>query len=77
MESLFSTLTPSFSETPSRIQSADQNKLTEIACEIINVMEHFATDLQEFKANTAGRVDKIERQIMGNATEHDSKNRRY
>ena len=44
MESLFSTPMPSFLETPSRIQSADQNELTEIAYEMINVMEHFVTD---------------------------------
>ena len=37
---------PSFLETPSRIQSADQNKLIEIAYEMINVKEHFATDFQ-------------------------------
>ena len=61
MESLFSTPMPSFLETPSRIQSADQNELTEIAYEMINVMEHFVTDFQEFKASTAERIDKIER----------------
>ena len=44
MESLFSTLMPSFLEAPLRIQSADQNELTEIAYEMINVMEHFVTD---------------------------------
>ena len=49
MASLFSTPMPSFLKTPSRIQSADQNELTEIAYEIINVMEHFVTDFQEFK----------------------------
>ena len=42
---------PSFLETPPRIQSADQNELTEIAYEMINVMEHFVTDFQEFKAS--------------------------
>ena len=61
MESLFSTPMPSFLETPSRIQSADQNELTEIPYEMINVMEHFVTDFQEFKASTAERIDKIER----------------
>ena len=52
---------PSFLEIPPRIQSADQNELTEIAYEMINVMEHFVTDFQEFKASTAERIDKIER----------------
>ena len=61
MESLFSTTMPSFLETPSRIQSADQNELTEIVSEMINVMEDFVTDFQEFKASTAERNDKIER----------------
>ena len=42
MESLFSTPVPSFLETPSRIQSADQNERTKIAYEMINVTEHFA-----------------------------------
>ena len=45
---------------PLRIQSADQNELTEIAYEMINVMEHFATDFQEFKASTEERIDEIE-----------------
>ena len=61
IESLLSTPLPSFLETPSRIQSADRNELTEIAYEMINVMEHFVTDFQEFKASTAERIDKIER----------------
>ena len=60
MESLFSTLMPSFLETLSRIQSADQNELTEIAYKIINVMEHFITDFQQFKAIIAGAIDKME-----------------
>ena len=60
MESLFSTLMSSFLETLSRIQSANQNELTEIAYEMINVMEHFVTNFQEFEANTADRIDKIE-----------------
>ena len=58
IESLLSTPLPSFLETPSRIQSADRNELTEIAYEIINVMEHFVTDFQEFKTSTAERIDK-------------------
>ena len=61
MEWLFSTPMSSFLETPPRIQSADQNERTEIAYEMINVMEHFVTDFQEFKASTAERIDKIER----------------
>ena len=56
MESLFSTPMSSFLETPSKIQSTDQNKRTEIAYEMINVMEHFVTDFQEYKANTAERA---------------------
>ena len=63
---------PSFLETPSRIQSADQDELIEIAYEMINVTEHFATDFQEFKASTAGRIDKIERLIWENVMEHDT-----
>ena len=57
---MFSTPMPSFLETPLRIQSADQNELTEIAYEMINVMEHFVTDFQEFKASTGERIDEIE-----------------
>ena len=57
MELLFSTSMPSFLAAPSRIQSADQNKLTEIAQEIINVTEYFANDIQEFKATTTERID--------------------
>ena len=52
MDSLFSTPMSSFLETPSKIQSTDQNKRTEIAYEMINVMEHFVTDFQEFKASS-------------------------
>ena len=72
MGSLLSTPMPSFLETPSRIQSANQNELTEIAYEIINVTEHFATDLQEFIGSTAEKIDKIERltweNVMGHGT---------
>ena len=71
-ESLFSTPMPSFLEKPSRIQSADQNELTKIACEMINVMEHFVTDFQEFKASTAERIDKIERLSRENVMGHDT-----
>ena len=70
MESLFSTPMPSFLETPSRIQSADQNELAEIPYEMINVMEHFVTDFQEFKASTAERNDKIERLSWENVMGH-------
>ena len=77
MESLFSTPMPSFLETPSRIQSADQNELTEIAYEMINVMEHFVTDFQEFKASTAERIDKIERLSWENVIGHDTRQTKY
>ena len=60
MESLFSTLMPWFLETLSGIQSAYQNELTEIAYKIINVMEHFITDFQQFKAIITGAIDKME-----------------
>ena len=53
----------SFLEEPSRIQSADQNELTEMAYKMINVTEHFAPDFKEFKASTAERIGKIERLI--------------
>ena len=53
MESLFSKPMPSFLETSSRIQSTDQNQLTEVTYEIINVMEHFVTDFQKFRPRTA------------------------
>ena len=59
MESLFSTLMSSFLEAPLRIQLADQNELTEIAYKMINVMEHFKTDFQEFKAITAEAIDNV------------------
>ena len=72
MESLFSTPMPSFLERPSRIQSADQNKLTEIVYEMTDVMKHFATDFQKFKASTAERIDKIEHMIWENVMAHDT-----
>ena len=65
MESLFSTPMSSFLETPPSIQSADQNEFTEITYKMINVMELFVTDFQEFKASTAKRIDKIERVYYG------------
>ena len=77
MESLFSTLMPSFLEKPPWIQSADLNELTEIAYEMINVMEHFVTDFQEFKASTAERIDKIERLLWENVTGHDTVQTEY
>ena len=77
MESLFSTLMPSFLEAPLRIQSADQNELTEIAYEMINVMEHFVTDFREFKASTAEKIDKIERLSWENVMEHDTVQTEY
>ena len=66
VESVFSTPMPSFLETPSRIQSANQNKLTKIAYEMINVMGHFVTNFQEFKASTTERIDKIEHLLCEN-----------
>ena len=62
----------SFLEKPLRIQSADQNEFTEIAYEMLNVMEHFATNFQEFKTSLAERFDKIERLILENIMEHDT-----
>ena len=56
MESLFSTPMPSILETPPRIQSADQNQLTQIVYKIINIMEHFVTDFQEFNPISTSRV---------------------
>ena len=72
MESLLSTPKLSFLETPSRIQSADQNEVTAIADEMINVLEHFATDFKEFKASAAERIGKIERLLWENVTGHDT-----
>ena len=67
MESLFSTPMPSFLETPSRIQSADQKELTEIAYE-----------MNLIKTSTAERIDKIECLIWENVMGHDtSQNRKY
>ena len=77
MESLFSTLMPSFLETPLRIQSADQNELTEIAYEMINVMDDFVTDFREFKASTAEKIDKIEHLSWENVMEHDTVQTEY
>ena len=77
MESLFFTLMPSFLETPLRIQSADQNELTEIAYEMINVMDDFVTDFREFKASTAEKIDKIERLSWENVMEHDTVQTEY
>ena len=71
MESLFSMSLQSFLETPSRIQSVDQNKVTEITYEMINVLEHIATDFQGFKASTTERVDKIEHLTLENVRRHD------
>ena len=67
----------SFLETRPRIQSADQNELTKIAYEMINVMEHFVTDFQEFKASTAERIDKIELILWENVTGHDTVQTEY
>ena len=77
MKSLFSTPMPSFIETPSRIQSADKNELTEIPYEMINVMEHFVTDFEEFKASTAEKIDKIEPLSWENVMAHDTVETEY
>ena len=71
MESLFSTPMQSFLETLLRIQSANQNKPTKIADEMI-VMEHFATDFQKFKASTAEKIDKTELLLWENVMGHDT-----
>ena len=39
---------------------------------MINVMEHFVTDFQEFKASTAKRIDKVEHLLCKNAMGHDT-----
>ena len=74
---MFSTPMPSFFETPLRIQSADQNELTEIAYEMINVMEHLVTDFQEFKASTGDRIDEIELLSWENVMGHDTVQTEY
>ena len=72
MESLFSTSIPSFVEKSSRIQSAEQNGLTKITYEMINVTDQFATVFQEFKANTAEGIDEIEHPIRENVMGYDT-----
>ena len=37
-----------------------------------NVMEHFVTDFQEFKASTAERIDKIEHLLCEDVKGHDT-----
>ena len=39
---------------------------------MINVMEHFVTDFQEFKTRTAERIDKIEHLLCDNVMGHDT-----
>ena len=68
---------PSFLESPSRMQSADQNELTEITYEMINVMEHFVTDFQELKANTVEMLAKIKRLLWENIMGHDTVQTEY
>ena len=63
---------PSFLETPPRIQSSNQKDLTEIAYEIINVTEHFATNFQEIKASNPEMIDKIERLILENVMRNNT-----
>ena len=68
---------PSFLESPSRMQSADQNELTEITYEMINVMEHFVTDFQELKANTVEMLAKIKRLLWENIMGFDTVQTEY
>ena len=77
IEILFSTPMPSFLETPSRIQSTDQNELTEIAYELIDVMDDSVTDFQEFKTSTAGRIDKIVSLSWENVVGHNAVQAEY
>ena len=72
MKLLFSRPMPSFLETPWRFQSPNQNEPTKIAYKVINITKHFACDFQNFKASTAGRIDKIERLIWENVMGHDT-----
>ena len=39
---------------------------------MINVTEHFATDIQELKASTTERVDKIEHLLLENVMEYET-----
>ena len=39
---------------------------------MINVMEHFVTNFQEFKTSTAERIDKIEGLLWENVMGHDT-----
>ena len=39
---------------------------------MINVTEHFATNIQEFKARTTERIDKIEHVLLENVTEYET-----
>ena len=75
MESLFFTPMPSLLETPSGIQSANQNEFTEIVYEMVNITEHFETDFQE--VSTAEKMDKNETSDMGKCygTSHSTKRR--
>ena len=77
MKSLFSTPMPSFLETPPRIQSVDQNELTEWAYEMINSMEPFVTDFQEFTSSTEESIVKIERLLWKNITGQDTVQTEY
>ena len=44
---------------------------------MINVMEHFVTDFQEFKASTAEKIHKIERLLWENVTGHETVQTEY
>ena len=72
MKSLFSTQMLSMLETPSRNQSTHQDEVTEINYDMINVMEHFVTDFQEFKATITERINKIEYLLCENVMGHDT-----
>ena len=39
---------------------------------MIDVTEHFATDIQEFKASTTEKIDKIEHLLLENVTEYET-----
>ena len=56
-------------EMESRIQSPDQNELTEIT---YKMTKYFPTDFQEFKANTAEKIDKIACLIWENVMGYDT-----
>ena len=44
---------------------------------MINVTEHFATDFQELKSSSTERIDKIERLILENVAEYETKDMKH